>query len=99
MLGVMHRCVFSKGSPHFEDFFKLASAKASITRRGARRHEREFIDIRNAYLFEIERRNILGFIWVYNHLRGIVVAANCVSSLQRNIQTLVNERALYGCYD
>ena len=51
MLGVIHRCVLGKGPPHFQDFFKLASAKASITRRGARRHEREFIEIRNTDCF------------------------------------------------
>ena len=99
MLGVIHRCVLGKGPPHFQEFFKLASAKASITRRGARRHQREFIDIRYTDFLEIERRSILGLICVYNHLPGTVVAANCVLYFQRNLQTLAKERAMDGCHD
>ena len=85
MLGVMHRCVLGKGPPHFQDFFKLAPPKASTTRSGARRHGRQLIDIRNKAFIEIERRSILGLILVYNHMPGNVVAANCVSSFQRNL--------------
>ena len=80
MLRVIHRCVWGKGPPRFQDFLKLASAKASITRRGVRRHERGLIDIRNKDFLEIERRSIVGFIWVSNPLPGSVIAANCVSS-------------------
>ena len=99
MLGVMRRCVLGKGPPHFQDFFKLAPPKASTTRSGARRHGRQLIDIRNKAFIEIERRSILGFIWVYNHRPGNVVAANCVSSFQRNLQIFLKERAMAGCND
>ena len=57
------------------------------------------MNIRNTDFLEIERRSILGLIWVYNHLPGTAVAANCVSSFQRNLQALVKERALNGCHD
>ena len=99
MLGVIHRCVLGKGPSHFQDFFKRASAKASITRRGARRHERDLIDIRNTDVLEIECRSILGLIWVCSHLPGTAAAANCVSSFQCNLQTLVKQRQLDGCHD
>ena len=99
MLEVIHRCVLCNGPQHFQDLFRLAWAKASITRNGARRHAREFIDIRNKDFLEIDCRSILGFILVYNHLPGTVVAANFVLSFQCNVQTLVKQRALDGCHD
>ena len=54
MLAVIHRCVLCNGPQHFQDLFRLAWAKASITRNGARRHAREFIDIRNKDCLEID---------------------------------------------
>ena len=90
---------FMQRSAAFPRPFQLAWAKASITRNGARRHEMEFIDIRNKDFLEIDCRSILGFILVYNHLPGTVVAANFVLSFQCNVQTLVKQRALDGCHD
>ena len=99
MLGIVHRCVLGKGPAHFNEFFKLDTARAAMTRNGSRRHGRQLVDIRNRQFLEIERRSILGLIWVYNHLPATVVAANTVSLFQHNLQLLLKERLSNGYTD
>ena len=99
MLGVLHRCALGRGPAHFKDFFQLASLEAPRTRFGSRQHNRQLVDIRNRAFLEIERRNALGLIWVYNHLPGHIVDESSVKCFQSKLQSLLRERVLSGCDD
>ena len=96
MLGLIHRCVLRKGPDHFKTFFQISTNQARNTRSGSARHGRQIIDIRNRRFLEMERRNALGLIWIYNRLPEAIVSNDSVKEFQRHLQLFIKQRLSSG---
>ena len=67
MLGLIHRAVLGKGTPHFQKHFPLAS-----------RSLRKIVEPRTFLRHPIIKRSVFGLVAVYNFLPSHVVACGSV---------------------
>ena len=99
MLGLIHRCTLGNGPLHFKDFFTPATTLRRNTRSGGRLHSKQLMDIRDRPFLEIERRSVLGLIWVYNRLPQDIINADDVRIFQRNLQLILKQQISSGYED
>ena len=99
MLGLIHRCTLGNGPLHFKEFFTPATTLRRNTRSGGRLHSKQLMDIRDRPFLEIERRSVLGLIWVYNRLPQDIINADDVRIFQRNQQLILKQQISSGYED
>jgi hypothetical protein len=104
MLGLIHRAVLGKGSPHFQQFFSL---KGGVPPAG--RHRLQVVEYRQGdytdFLFPGSRpaeyiaRSGLGLTTVYNLLPADVVeASGTVAVFQAKLQDILRHQAIKGAH-